>query len=123
MKNLSIAMPALPFAAATLAAILATTPAQAGRDPFARPALPRPAAADPAAAAAAGVAAEPAARPQLRAVMVASGRALANISGRIVAAGEWVGDYKVVKIRERSVTLATRGGTKSELTLDQADNK
>jgi len=119
MKLLSITMPAL----LSVTAILAATPAQAGRDPFARPALPRPAPADPAAAAAAGVAAEPAARPQLRAVMVASGHALANISGRILGVGEWFGDYKVVKIRERSVVLATRGGAKSELTLDQADNK
>jgi hypothetical protein len=62
-------------------------------------------------------------RPQLRAIMVAPGHALANISGRILAAGEWFGDYKVVRIRERSVTLATRGGAKSELTLDQVDNK
>jgi MSHA biogenesis protein MshK len=113
MKQLSIAMPALLLAAAALA----TSPAQAGRDPFARPALP------PAAALDAQAATEPAPPPQLRAIMVAPGQALANINGRILAVGEWIGDYRVVRIRERSVTLATRGGAKSELALDQAGNQ
>jgi hypothetical protein len=104
-----------------LAASAATTanPAWAGRDPFARPALP--AAAEPADPAAAPM--EPAARPQLRAIMLAPDHALANISGRILEVGEWFGDYQVVRIRERSVTLATRGGAKSELLLDAAANK
>jgi hypothetical protein len=114
MKRFSIAMLAPLIAAATLA----TGPAQAGRDPFARPALPPSAAPDAQAAEA-----EPAAPPQLRAIMVAPGHALANINGRILAVGEWFGDYRVVRIRERSVTLATRGGAKSELALDQAGNK
>jgi hypothetical protein len=115
MKLLSIAMPALLLAAAAFG----TAPAQAGRDPFARPALPAPVPAEAEAAAAA----EPAARPQLRAIMVAPGQALANIGGRILAVGEWFGDYRVLRIRERSVTLVTRGGVKSELAIDQASNK
>ena len=119
MKYLSIAVPALLSAAAAVAVALAASPAQAARDPFARPALPAPPAAGPAE----GPEAEPAARPQLRAIMIASGNALANIDGHILATGEWLGDYRVVRIRERSVTLATRGGAKSELTLGQADNK
>jgi hypothetical protein len=114
MKQLSIAMPALLLAAAALA----TSPAHAGRDPFARPALAPAAAPDTQAPAA-----EPAAPPQLRAIMVAPGQALANINGRILAVGEWFGDYRVVRIRERSVTLATRDGVKSELALDQAGNQ
>jgi hypothetical protein len=114
MKQLSIAMPALLLAAAALA----TSPAHAGRDPFARPAVPPAAAPD-----AQAPAAEPAAPPQLRAIMVAPGQALANINGRILAVGEWFGDYRVVRIRERSVTLATRGGAKTELALDQAGNQ
>jgi len=114
MRHLSTAMPALLFAGALLAA----APALAGRDPFARPALPAPAPAAPAEAAA-----EPAARPQLRAIMLAPGQALANIGGHILAAGEWFGDYKVLRIRERSVTIAARGGATTELTLDEAVNK
>jgi hypothetical protein len=119
MKHLSIAMPALLSVAAALAATLAASPAQAARDPFARPVLPAP----PATGTAEAQAAEPAAPPQLRAIMIASGNALANIDGHILATGEWLGDYRVVRIRERSVTLATRGGVKTELTLGQADNK
>ncbi|MFC5552048.1 hypothetical protein [Massilia aerilata] len=105
----------------TLAALamLAAAPAQAGRDPFARPALPAPIRAD----AQAQAPAEPAVRPQLRAIMVAPDQSLANISGHILAEGEWFGDYRVVKIRERSVTLATRGGAKSELALERTDYK
>jgi hypothetical protein len=113
MKHVSKAMPALLLALASLATGLA----QAGRDPFARPALPVP---TPAQAQAAAEAAEPAVQPQLRAIMVAPGQALANISGRILAVGESFGDYRVVKIRERSVTLVSRGGKKTELALDQA---
>jgi hypothetical protein len=113
MKPVSIAMPAL-----LLAAALSTSPAQAGRDPFARPTLPVAATPD-----AQAPAAESAAPPQLRAIMVAPGQALANINGRILAVGEWFGDYRVVRIRERSVTLATRGGTKTELALDQTGNQ
>jgi hypothetical protein len=113
MKPLSIAMPAL-----LLAAALSTPPALAGRDPFARPAPTVAAAPD-----AQAPAAEPAPPPQLRAIMVAPGQALANINGRILAVGEWFGDYRVVRIRERSVTLATRGGAKTELALDQAGNQ
>ena len=119
MRYLSTAMPKLLLMVATVAATAAPATALAARDPFARPAPPVAALAeqtpDPAA--------EPAARPQLRAVMVASGQALANISGRILGVGEWLGNYKVVRIRERSVTLAARGGAKTELTLDQAGDK
>lgn len=100
-------------------AMLAAAPAQAGRDPFARPALPAPIPAD----AQAQAPAEPAVRPQLRAIMVAPGQSLANISGHILAEGEWFGDYRVVKIRERSVTLATKGGAKSELGLERTEYK
>jgi hypothetical protein len=107
-------MPAL-----LLMAALATSPALAGRDPFARPAVPAPAPVDAQALAAA----EAAVRPQLRAIMVAPDHALANISGHILAVGEWFGDYKVVRIRERSVTLASRSGEKSELTLEQVESK
>jgi hypothetical protein len=107
------------LAAALLAlASGAAVQAQPLRDPFVRPAPP------PAAVAAESAAAEAVQVPlQLRAIMVTPGRSLVNINGHILAVGEWVGEYRVVRIRERSVTLATRAGAKNELTLDQTVNK
>jgi hypothetical protein len=98
---------------------LASLPAQAQplRDPFARPALPAPAAEKEAEAPE-----EPQAVPRLRAVMVAPGRSLANINGQILAAGEWFGDYQLIKVEERGVTLVKRG-VKSVLPLDEASRK
>mgnify|MGYP006365648753 CR=1 FL=1 len=87
------------------------------RDPFARPAAP--------VKAAALEAAEPEAPqplPQLRAVMVTPGRALANINGQILAVGEWFGDYQLIKVEERGVTLIKRG-VKSVLLLDETSRK
>lgn len=84
------------------------------RDPFARPAPPvKTEAAVP-------VETQPA--PRLRAIMVAPGRSLANIDGQILAVGEWFGDYRLVKVDERSVTLA-RQGAKRVLALDEASGK
>ena len=95
---------------------LATGAAQSQplRDPFARPALPTPGAAPEPEA--------PQAVPRLRAVMVAPGRALANINGQILATGEWFGDYQLIKVEERGVTLVKRG-VKSVLVLDEASRK
>ncbi|HEX9174009.1 MAG TPA: hypothetical protein VF861_15255 [Telluria sp.] len=83
------------------------------RDPFRRPAAPAP---EPAAAAAAEVA------PVLRAIMFAPRRSLTNIGGQILAVGEWYGDYKVVAIEERSVTLL-RNKVNSVLVLDKEGSK
>ena len=103
---------------ATLALALANVAAaQPLRDPFARPALP----ANPVAAGAPEDA-EPRAALQLRAVMVAPGRSLANINGHILAVGEWFGDYQLTKVEERSVTLSRRGA-KSVLALSEASRK
>jgi len=88
--------------------------AQPLRDPFARPA---PAAQAPAAEPAQEPAPPPA--PRLRAVMVTPGRALANINGQILASGEWFGDYQLIKVEERGVTLKKRGVT-SVLLLDES---
>jgi hypothetical protein len=87
------------------------------RDPFVRLAPPPSAAA---AAEAAPQAAE--APPQLRAIMYAPRRSLANINGQILAVGEWFGDYQLIKVEERAVTLARRG-VKSVLALDEASRK
>ena len=100
-----------------LAPLLACAQGQLLRDPFARPAAP--------VKAAALEAAEPEAPqplPQLRAVMVTPGRALANINGQILAVGEWFGDYQLIKVEERGVTLVKRG-VKSVLDLNEASRK
>jgi len=100
-----------------LAPLLACAQGQPLRDPFARPAAPlKTALLEPAEAEA------PQPAPQLRAVMVAPGRALANINGQILAVGEWFGDYQLIKVEERAVTL-TKRGVKSVLALDEASRK
>ena len=105
------------IAFATLAlALFAGAAAQPLRDPFARPIVP----AAPAAAEVPEAAPPPV--PQLRAVVVAPGRALANINGQILAVGEWFGDYQLIKVEESSVTLARRG-VKSVLALTEASRK
>lgn len=68
------------------------------RDPFARPAPP--AAASPA---------PDVPKPQLRAIMFEPGHSLADINGQILAVGDWLGDYRVATIGERSVILSRRG--------------
>jgi len=106
------------FAGACLA-LLPAAHAQPLRDPFARPALPAPAPAAAGPEEAATQAAPPPPPPQLRAVMVTPGRALANINGQILASGEWFGDYQLIKVEERGVTLKKRGVT-SVLLLDES---
>lgn len=102
--------------AATTVLALAALAAQAQplRDPFARPARPVQAAAPEPEL--------PQRAPQLRAVMVSPGRALANINGQILAVGEWFGDYQLIKVEERGVTLSQRG-VKSVLVLNEASRK
>lgn len=100
-----------------LAPLLACAQGQPLRDPFARPAAPLKIAA---AASAEPVAPQPV--PQLRAIMVTPGRALANINGQILAVGEWFGDYQLIKVEERGVTLIKRG-VKSVLELNEASRK
>lgn len=104
--------------ALALLALALALPAQAQmqirRDPFARPALP--------VKTEAAVAFETQAPPRLRAIMVAPGRSLANIDGQILALGEWFGDYQLIKVDERSVTLA-KHGVKRVLALDETDGK
>jgi hypothetical protein len=111
-------MKQIAFGFATLALALGTAAlAQPLRDPFARPPLP-----PIAVTAAPAEAAQPGLALQLRAVMVAPGRSLANINGQILAVGEWFGDYQLIKVEERAVTLARRG-VKSVLALDEASRK
>lgn len=97
-----------------LAPLLAIAQVQPLRDPFARPAPPLRSV-EPEIEA-------PQVLPQLRAVMVAPGRALANINGQILAVGEWYGDYQLIRVEERGVTLNKRG-VKSILVLNEASRK
>ncbi|QOY94537.1 hypothetical protein IM543_01005 [Massilia sp. UMI-21] len=108
------------LALAVLAAVAAAAPAAAQaqplRDPFVRPALPAPAQQGTVADA------MPETPPRLRAIVLAPGRSLANIDGQILAVGNWFGDYRVIRIQERAVTLLRRGVT-SVLELDEAGRK
>ena len=97
-----------------LVPLLAAAQGQPLRDPFARPAPPVRAV-EPETQA-------PPVLPQLRAVMVGPNRALANINGQILATGEWFGDYQLIKVEERGVTLNKRG-VKSVLVLNEASRK
>jgi len=106
------------------------------RDPFERPVGTAPAKGASAAAsrstsAASGAAAAPDAAavaeappwlPQLRAVMYEAerGASLVNISGAVLAVGESVHGYRVVKINERSVVVA-KDGARLTLTMDNRD--
>jgi hypothetical protein len=102
------------------------------RDPFERPAGTAPAKrASGAATAASGaataldtapVAESPPWLPQLRAIMYEQerGASLVNISGAVLAVGESVRGYRVVKINERSVVVA-KDGARLTLTMDNRD--
>ena len=102
------------FLALALLPLPACAQARPLRDPFARPAAP-PRAVEPEEEA-------PQVLPQLRAVMVGPRSALANINGQILAAGEWYGDYQLIRVEERGVTLNKRG-VKSILVLNEASRK
>jgi len=80
------------------------------RDPFARPAVAvaaPPADTEPA---------EPPRVPQLRAVVLAGPRPLANIDGNVVTAGDTVAGWRVGDIAERTVVLH-RAGTHITISL------
>ena len=94
-------------------ALLATGTAHAApalRDPFARPA------AAVAARAADAEPAEPARIPELRAVVLAGARAIANIDGNVVSVGDTVAGWRVGRIAERTVVLQ-RAGTLITISL------
>lgn len=91
------------------------------RNPFAVPASQQP----PAKPAAPARDAEPVVVPEprfrLRAVLAAGSNSLANIDGRIVAAGEAIDGYRVIAIREQSVVLQ-RAGRRMVLGVFDADD-
>lgn len=83
---------------AVLASCLAHA-APALRDPFARPAATVVAGPAPV------IPAEPPRVPELRAVVLAGSRALANIDGTVVTVGDTVAGWRVIRIAERTVVL------------------
>jgi hypothetical protein len=108
--------------ASTIAASTATAaPERPLRDPFVRPAPPVSAAAV-AAAAAASEAAVPPPPLRLRAVILNGARSVANIDGDIVAAGERMRDYTVLRIDAQGV-LVDRAGKRQLLTLTEKDKQ
>jgi hypothetical protein len=107
--------------ASTIAATTATAaPERPLRDPFVRPAPPVSAAAVAAAAAASEAAVPPPLR--LRAVILNGARSVANIDGDIVAAGERMRDYTVLRIDAQGV-LVDRAGKRQLLTLTEKDKQ
>jgi hypothetical protein len=92
------------------------------RDPFVRPGTPAAAGAAPAGdgpgeAAAAAARPEPPA-PRLRAILYSRAEALADIDGLVLREGDRAGNWRVVRIEERRVTLK-RGATSLVLQLDR----
>lgn len=114
MKTAGIAL----IAAALWASGAAAAPLQL-RDPFVQPA-PRSAPPPPPTAEAAAVAAASAWKPELRAIMYDQARSLVNVSGSVLAIGESVRGYRLVKVNERSVVM-DKGGAAIKLTLDNRE--
>lgn len=107
-------MPTLALVLAGLAANVLATPPRIVRDPF----VSRlPASAPLAADAPAPVPATP---PRLRAVVLNGAHSLANLDGNVVATGERVAGYTVVRIDARGVLLA-HAGNQHLLTMQDKD--
>jgi hypothetical protein len=105
-------MPALALVLAGMAINVLATPPRIVRDPF----VSRlPASAPPAATAAA-----PVTPPRLRAVVLNGAHSLANLDGNVVATGERVAGYTVLRIDARGVLLA-HAGSEHLLTMQDKD--
>lgn len=105
---------ALLLISAALPSLAQTAPLQL-RDPFVKPPAPAMRSIQPTPPGAGGEAAP--ALPELRAIMFDHNRSLVNIGGAVLALGESVRGYRVIKINERSV-IVSKGGTSVTLTLD-----
>jgi len=109
-------MPALALVLAGLAANVLATPPRIVRDPF----VSRlPASAPVAADAPAPVPATP---PRLRAVVLNGAQSLANLDGNVVATGERVAGYTVLRIDARGVLLG-HAGSQHLLTMQDKDTQ
>ena len=106
--------PALALVLAGMATNVLATPPRIVRDPF----VSRlPASAPLAAAAPAPVPATP---PRLRAVVLNGAQSLANLDGNVVATGERVAGYTVLRIDARGVLLG-HAGSEHLLTMQDKD--
>jgi len=104
--------PALALVLAGMATNVLATPPRIVRDPF----VSRlPASAPPAATAAA-----PVTPPRLRAVVLNGAHSLANLDGNVVATGERVAGYTVLRIDARGVLLG-HAGSEHLLTMQDKD--
>lgn len=106
---------ALALGLAGMALNVLANPPRSLRDPFVSR-LPASAPLEAAAAAAA----VPATPPRLRAVVLNGAQSLANLDGNVVATGERVAGYKVVRIDARGVLL-THAGSEHLLTMQDKD--
>ena len=107
-----ILMPTLALILAGLAANVLATPPRIVRDPFVSRL--------PASAPLAAAAPVPATPPRLRAVVLNGAHSLANLDGNVVATGERVAGYTVLRIDARGVLLA-HAGNQHLLTMQDKD--
>ena len=112
MKHLL--MPTLALVLAGMAASVLANPPRNLRDPFVSRL--------PASAPLAATAPVPATPPRLRAVVLNGAHSLANLDGNVVATGEHVAGYKVVRIDARGVLLA-HAGSEHLLTMQDKDTQ
>ncbi len=112
MKHLL--MPTLALVLAGMAASVLANPPRNLRDPFVSRL--------PASAPLAGTAPVPATPPRLRAVVLNGAHSLANLDGNVVATGERVAGYTVLRIDARGVLLA-HAGSEHLLTMQDKDTQ
>ncbi|MBB6135057.1 hypothetical protein HD842_003215 [Massilia aurea] len=105
-------MPTLALVLAGLAANVLATPPRIVRDPFVSRL--------PASAPLAAAAPVPATPPRLRAVVLNGAQSLANLDGSVVATGERVAGYTVLRIDARGVLLG-HAGSEHLLTMQDKD--
>ncbi len=114
MKHLL--MPTLALVLAGMAASVLANPPRNLRDPF----VSRLPASAPLAGTA--IAPVPATPPRLRAVVLNGAHSLANLDGNVVATGERVAGYTVLRIDARGVLLA-HAGNQHLLTMQDKDTQ
>ena len=107
-------MPTLALVLAGLAANVLATPPRIVRDPFVSRL--------PASAPLAAAAPVPATPPRLRAVVLNGAQSLANLDGNVVATGERVAGYTVLRIDARGVLLG-HAGSEHLLTMQDKDTQ
>jgi hypothetical protein len=105
-------MPTLALVLAGLAANVLATPPRIVRDPFVSRLL--------ASAPLATAAPAPVTPPRLRAVVLNGAQSLANLDGNVVATGERVAGYTVLRIDARGVLLG-HAGSQHLLTMQDKD--